>query len=74
MKKAINKKQNMFTLAFSALGAILGFTLLLITLQLFTDVDTIFNNESDAIDSEYLVLKEACFNPKHNWAFKQYNL
>ena len=50
MKKAINKKQNMFTLAFSALGAILGFTLLLITLQLFTDVDTIFNNESDAID------------------------
>ena len=58
MKKAINKKQNMFTLAFSALGAILGFTLLLITLQLFTDVDTIFNNESDAIDSEYLVLKK----------------
>jgi len=58
MKKAINKKQNIFTLAFSALGAILGFTLLLITLQLFTDVDTIFNNESDAIDSEYLVLKK----------------
>ena len=58
MKKAINKKQNMFTLAFSALGAILGFTLLLITLQLFTDVDTIFNNESDAIDTEYLVLKK----------------
>ena len=58
MKKAINKKQNMFTLAFSALGAILGFTLLLITLQLFTDVDTIFNNESDAIDSEFLVLKK----------------
>ena len=58
MKKAINKKQNIFTLAFSALGAILGFTLLLITLQLFTDVDTIFNNESDAIDSEFLVLKK----------------
>ncbi len=58
MKKAINKKQNMFTLAFSALGAILGFTLLLITLQLFTDVDTIFNSEADAIDSEYLVLKK----------------
>ena len=58
MKKAINKKQNIFTLAFSALGAILGFTLLLITLQLFTDVDTIFNSEADAIDSEYLVLKK----------------
>ncbi len=58
MKKAINKKQNMFTLAFSALGAILGFTLLLITLQLFTDVDTIFKNESDVIDSEFLVLKK----------------
>jgi hypothetical protein len=58
MKKAINKKQNIFTLAFSALGAILGFTLLLITLQLFTDVDSIFNSESDAIDSEYLVLKK----------------
>ena len=58
MKKAINKKQNIFTLAFSALGAILGFTLLLITLQLFTDVDTIFNSEDDAIDSEYLVLKK----------------
>ena len=58
MKKAINKKQNIFTLAFSALGAILGFTLLLITLQLFTDVDTIFNSEYDAIDSEYLVLKK----------------
>ena len=58
MKKAINKKQNIFTLAFSALGAILGFTLLLITLQLFTDVDTIFKNESDAIDSEFLVLKK----------------
>jgi hypothetical protein len=55
MKKAINKKQNMFTLAFSALGAILG---LLITLQLFTDVDTIFKNESDVIDSEFLVLKK----------------
>jgi hypothetical protein len=48
----------MFTLAFSALGAILGFTLLLITLQLFTDVDTIFKNESDVIDSEFLVLKK----------------
>jgi len=58
MKKAINKKQNIFTLAFSALGAILGFTLLLITLQLFTDVDTIFNHDSDAIDSEFLVLKK----------------
>lgn len=58
MKKAINKKPNIFTLAFSALGAILGFTLLLITLQLFTDVDTIFNSEADAIDSEYLVLKK----------------
>jgi len=58
MKKAINKKQNIFTLAFSAMGAVLGFTLLLITLQLFTDVDTIFNNESDAIDSEFLVLKK----------------
>ena len=58
MKRAINKKQNIFTLAFSAIGAILGFTLLLITLQLFTDVDTIFSNESDAIDSEYLVIKK----------------
>lgn len=58
INKALHKKQDFFTLSFSAVGAIIGFTLLLVTVQLHSDAGLLFGDKSEALDPDYLVIKK----------------
>lgn len=58
IKKALHKKQDHFTLWFSTIGAVIGFSLLLISIQLHTDVNLLFGEKSEIFDADYLVIKK----------------
>ncbi len=58
IKRILNSKRKWSSLILSGLGSVIGLSLLLISLQIYFDVQHLISDDSGAIDKDYLVIKK----------------
>ena len=58
IKKILNSKRKWSSLILSGIGSVVGLSLLLISLQIYFDVQHMISDDSGAIDKDYLVIKK----------------
>ena len=58
IKKILNSKRKWSSLILSGIGSVVGLSLLLISLQIYFDVQYMISDDSGAIDKDYLVIKK----------------
>ena len=58
IKQILNSKRKWSSLILSGLGSVIGLSLLLVSLQIYFDVQYIISDDSGSIDKDYLVIKK----------------
>ena len=58
ISKILNSKRKWSSLILSGIGSVIGLSLLLISLQIYFDIQNLISDDSGALNKDYLVIKK----------------